>query len=153
MLSKAWGHHGSSEVLGGEWRHLDPCPSSEWTWQVIRLSGLWFSQFQKNFVGFSDLRHWNLLPVTDCPQLKDNFWFPYSTPTSHLLFPEKKNSLAPNIWCHLRWGEELRDLLFRKTIFFTEIFLFKVVSVAWTAREDEGFTQKCQRVVVESGQK
>lgn len=90
MLSKAWGHHGSSEVLGGEWRHLDPCPSSEWTWQVIRLSGLWFSQFQKNFVGFSDLRHWNLLPVTDCPQLKDNFWFPYSTPTSHLLFPEKK---------------------------------------------------------------
>lgn len=68
-------------------------------------------------------------------------------------FLKKKNSLAPNIWCHLRWGEELRDLLFRKTIFFTEIFLFKVVSVAWTAREDEGFTQKCQRVVVESGQK
>lgn len=32
---------------------------------------------------------------------------------------------------------------------FTDIFMFKVVSVASTAREDEGLTQKCQGVVVE----
>lgn len=85
-------------------------------------------------------------------------WFLVSllNPDLWLAFSWKKKTTkipGPNIWCHLRWGEELRDLLFRKTIFFTEIFLFKVVSVAWTAREYEGFTQKCQGVVVESGQK
>ena len=36
----------------------------------------------------------------------------------------------------------LRDLPFRKTEFFTDIFMFKVVSVASTASEDEGLTDK-----------
>ena len=46
----------------------------------------------------------------------------------------------------------LRDLPFRKTEFFTDIFLFKVVSVASAATEDEGLTVKGQSVVVVSGQ-
>jgi len=46
----------------------------------------------------------------------------------------------------------LRDLPFRKTEIFTDIFLFKVVSVASAASEDEGLTDKGVSVVVESGQ-
>lgn len=90
------------------------------------------------------------VPVTGCPQ-------PRYHPLSHcsvspgLLFAFSCKTRVSGIWCHWGWGEELRDLLFRNTKFFTDIFLFKVVSVASTAREDEGLTQKCQGVVVESG--
>ena len=46
----------------------------------------------------------------------------------------------------------LRDLPFRKTEFLTDIFVFKVVSVASAASEYEGLTDKGESVVVESGQ-
>ena len=50
-------------------------------------------------------------------------------------------------------GVAKRDVPFQNTHLFTDVFLFKVVSVASTAREHEGLTQKCQGAVVISGQR
>lgn len=115
---------------------------------VVSLSGLWFSQFQKSFVGLNDLRPWNLCLGLIVPNPGTILSHCSISPGLFLAFYWKTR--VSSIWCHWGLGEELRDLLFRNTKFFAEKFMFKVVSVASTAREDEGLTQKCQGVVVES---